>query len=298
MKRSTFALGLTLVLPLLTALGCAVEGADSMPEQNAQIEQTAQTAQALSGFTFDSRALAATPPATLPTGLLSLSAFSDDMVVRALVQTTESFTPGMRVGTMTEMVSANYKFEKDAQSGAILVLRTTPTGAAAPQDEAALQRSAVSRVGLFGIRSPEIGRTLQRRTLQQTQDDKTEAPELHRYKTFMFRAINRIPVEGHRAVITHATDGSFVRAFLKWPAVATSGHLLTTPLAPAEIERRAITALNAEGETKGSVRLSYKYVPTQLASGEVVLTLKASARLAASAAAQEAREIDVDIDAR
>ena len=289
MKR--YSLCLALALPMLTALGCVAEEGDAIP--------TAETAQQLSGFTFDSRALATRPPATLPTGLLGTSAFSDEMIIRGLVQSTESFAPGMRIGTLTEMVATNYKFEKDPTQGAIMVLRLTPTGAAAPQDEAVLQRSAISRLSTFGISSVELGKTLQRRALLQDQDGESVGkPEVHRYKTFVFRAINRIPVEGHRVVISHATDGSFVRAFLKWPAVASKGHLLTTALGASEIESRAVTALQAEGESKGNVRLSYKYVPTQLPSGEVTLTLKASARLAAEATGDETREIDVDIDAR
>ncbi len=291
MKRSTFCLALA--LPFLTALGCAVEGNDALSPA-----PTGQTAQQLSGFNFDSTALAETPPRTLPTGLLPVEAFSNEMIVRSLIQTTEPFAEGARLGATTEMVSPNWKFEKDTTQGAILVLKTTPSGAGEKQDEAVLQRRALSRIGSFGIGGVEIGRTLQRRSMQQPQDDTLGAPELHRYKTFVFRAINRIPVEGHRVVISHAPDGSFVRAFMKWPAIASSGHRLTTTLLAREIEERAVRALTAEGETKGNVRLSYKYVPTQLPSGEVALSLKVSARMDAAGDAEEAREIDVDVDAR
>jgi hypothetical protein len=289
MKR--ISLLFALALPALTAIGCSVEDADVQP--------TTQTAQALSGFTFDTSGLSITPPRTLPTGLLPATAFNDEVIIRSLIQTTESFTSGLRAGSLTEKVSANWKFEKDQTQGAILVLKTTPSGKPSTQDETSLQRLALSRAYSFGISGSEIGRVLQRRALLQDQDDTGLAtPEVHRYKTFLFRAINRIPVEGHRLVISHAGDGSFVRAFLKWPAVASSGHLLTTALTVADIQERAVRALNAEGETRGNVNLSWKYVPTALPGGEVTLTLKVSARLLASAVTQENREIDVDVDAR
>ncbi len=289
MKR--FSLILALALPVLASFGCA------MPQS--EQEEIAQQNQALSGFTFDSSALATIPPRTLPSGLLSLRAFSDDVIARSLIQTTEPFASGARIGNIMEQVSASWKFEKDASQGSILVLKTTATGKPSPQDESTLQRQAIARANAFGIPSIEIGRTIQRKGLLQDQDDSgVSAPEVHRYKTFLFRAINRVPVEGHRMVVSHAGDGSFVRSILKWPAIARSGNLLTTTLTPAEIEERAIRALTAEGESRGKVKLSWKYVPTQQPSGEVTLTLKASARLAASSVTPEARAIDVDVDAR
>lgn len=288
MKRSTLCLALA--LPLLTTFGCAAEDPSAPP--------LAGQVQPLTGFRFDTTAIAAPPPAALPAGLLTAAAFTDDGIIRNLIQTTESFTPGMRLPTLIEMVAPSWKFERDQSQGALLVLKTVPGGRAVPQDDAVLQRSAQARLDQFGIPSIELGRVLARRTLLQDQDDKgVAAPETHRYKTFFFRAINRVPVEGHRAVVSHATDGSFVRAYLKWPALAASGHKLTTRLATTEVVRRATAALTAEGESGGEVRLSWKYVATPLASGEVALTLKASARLAAPAAASEAREIDVEVDA-
>jgi hypothetical protein len=50
------------------------------------------------------------------------------------------------------------------------------------------------------------------------------------------------------------------------------------------------------GESTGRVTLRWKYVPTALASGEVVLTLKVSAHLAGDAT-EEPRVIDVDVQA-
>ena len=288
MKRSTLCLALA--LPLLTTFGCAADDTNLTPP--------AELTQKLTGFRFDTTAIAATPPATLPAGLLTLSAFADDGIVRNLIQTTESFAPGMRVATLNELVAPSWKFERDQSQGALLVLKTVPTGRPSPQDEAVLQRSAQLRLDKFGIPSIEIGRVLARQTLLQDQDDKgVSAPETHRYKTFFFRSINRVPVEGHRAVVSHAPDGSFVRAYLKWPALATSGHKLTTRMAPAEVVRRATEALTAEGETGGEVRLSWKYVATPLPSGEVALTLAASARLAPATPASETRAIDVEVDA-
>lgn len=289
MKR--FSLIIALALPVLTSFGCAVEGSD--------LKEIAQQNQALSGFTFDASALSFVPPRTLPTGLMSISSFSDDVIARSLVQTTEPFTSGVRIGNITEQVSASWKFEKDATQGTILVLKTVDSGKPSPQDEATMQRQAISRANAFGIPSIEIGRTLQRKALLQDQDDSgVSTPEVYCYKMFLFRSINRIPVEGHRMVVSHAGDGTFARTILKWPAIARSGHLLTTTLTNTEIEERAVRALTAEGESRGSVKLSWKYVPTPQPSGEVTLTLKASARLAASSVNPEPREIDVDVDAR
>lgn len=104
----------------------------------------------------------------------------------------------------------------------------------------ALQRSATARLGAWGVPTSEIGRVLQRRTLAQDADGTRLAAErVHRYKTFVFRAINGVPVEGHSAVVTHGLDGALVRAFVKWPPFAASGHLLHSRVSTTDIQERA-----------------------------------------------------------
>jgi len=126
-------------------------------------------------------------------------------------------------------------------------------------------------------------------------------PKIHRYKTFVLRGINGIPIQGNRAVITHQLDGSFQRALVKWPPLAAAGHKLATTLTVAEIEQRAAAALRDAGESSGAVPLRWKYVPTLLDSGEITLELVASARVKSKQHekfTEEPREIDVPVDAR
>lgn len=285
---------LMVILPLALLAGCAANPA--LSETDTAVQQQEGT-----GFTFDTTGIARPPSGGIPTDQLTSKAFDDAVIGRSLIETTESFEPGMRLGEVSEMVSKSWKFEKSLGDGALLVLRTAEPGEPLPVvDEAALQRSATSRLGSWGIPASEIGRVMQLRTLAQDADGTTVDKErVHRYKTFVFRAINGVPVEGHRAVVTHGLDGSFGRALIKWPAFAAKGHLLHSRLGTTEIQDRAVAALKAEGETAGTVRLRYKYVPTTLTSGEVTLTLKVGARLLPDRASAntEAREIDVEVDA-
>lgn len=285
---------LMVILPLALLAGC--EAQPSVGETDTAVQK-----QEGAGFTFDTTGIARPPSGGIPTDQLTTRAFDDSMIGRGLIETTESFEPGMRLGELSEMVSKSWKFEKSLADGAVLVLKTAAPGEPLPVvDEAVLQRSATARLGAWGIPSSEIGRVLQLRTLAQDADGTAVDKErVHRYKTFVFRAINGVPVEGHRAVVTHGLDGSFGRALIKWPAFAAKGHLLHSRMGTTDIQDRALAALKAEGETAGLVRLRYKYVPTQLTSGEVVLTLKVGARLLPdrTSANTEAREIDVDVDA-
>ena len=118
------------------------------------------------------------------------------------------------------------------------------------------------------------------------------------HKTFVFRQVLGVPVEAHRAVVTHALDGTFQRALIKWPALAASGHLLHTRLSRAEIERLALDALAREGVTDGAIALRWRYVATPTTTGEVVLRLSVAARVPSVSgieADSEPRDIDVDV---
>ena len=83
---------------------------------------------------------------------------------------------------------------------------------------------------------------------QSEEDGVRGAPSVHRNKTFVLRGFNGVPVQGHRAVVTHSPDGVIHRALVRWPALAPSGHALRTSLTTAQISLRAIQALEAEGE--------------------------------------------------
>lgn len=288
------------ILPLAAALGCGNTQPEPQPQTPEQVERTVRAA--LTGFTFDSTELAQAPSGPLPTVLLPQTAFSDANLQRSLLQTTESFTVSGQLGSRAELDSPSWHLERDAQHGRVLVVRKHEGGAAVPQDEALLQRFSIDRLQRWGIPSGEVGPIRQVQLLAQGQDDTLlEAPAVARYKTFVMRAINGIRVEGHRAVVTHALDGTFQRAVLKWPAIATSGHRLYTRLTPTEIESRATDALVRAGELGGPVRLSWKYVPTQLTTGQVSLTLVVSASMPsltdADGTTEEPRVVDVDVSA-
>ncbi|WP_437742246.1 hypothetical protein WMF39_42820 [Sorangium sp. So ce1504] len=264
--------------------------------------EIAAAAQAIEGFTFDARELATAPAARLPAARLTLRSFDDALIQRSLIGADQQFTPLGELGRRTEHESADWTYEKDPSNGQVLVLRKTPSGPRISPDEALLRRNALARLNSWGIPNDEIGAVVQRRTLREDQDGTAaSAPEVHRYKTFVFRAVNGVRVQGHRAVVTHTLDGTFNRALIRWPAIASTGHRLRTALTAPEIERRAVEALSAEGERGGSVRLRWKYVATPLTSGEVTLTLTVGAILGAGATpsgvTEEPREVDIDVAA-
>jgi hypothetical protein len=298
MNMNTRFNGFWAALPMMVLFGCAA------PESStAEDGDVAESVHALGSFTFDSREISAPPAATLPTVRLTLRSFDDALVQRSLIQTTQPFTAVSGFDTRTELESTDWTYERDALKGSMLVVRKTPSGPRTTPDEALLQRGAIARLNSWGIPSSEIGVVLQRRTLREDLDGTAtgSTPEVHRYKTFVFRALNGVRVQGHRAVVTHTLDGTFNRAFVSWPAIASSGHLMRTRLSPTEIASRAVEALTAAGETGGAVKLRWKYVPTALTSGEVALTLKVSALMGAevrhTGVSEEPRETDVDISA-
>jgi hypothetical protein len=294
--KSVFAL---FALPLLLLAGC---GIDATSETDA--EELGESQSALSAFTFDSTGIAQAPAATLPSARLTLASFQDALITRSLINTTEPFTQGTPVGQRTQMDGAEWSYEKDVSLGQVLVVRKTPSGPAANVDEAVLQRLSLTRLNTWGIPNAEMGPILQRRSIGESQDGTapTTTMEVHRYKTFVLRAINGVRVQGHRAVVTHMPDGTFNRALVKWPALSSSGHLLRTRLSTAEIEARADVALRAAGETGGAVTLRWKYVATPLTTGEVALKLTVGALTSPAASTagtgDEAREITVDVDAQ
>ncbi|MCP3064015.1 hypothetical protein LXT21_35090 [Myxococcus sp. K38C18041901] len=287
-------------LPLTALLGCdnaaplAEEGQDMAPAQ------VSQAATAVS-FSFDSTGLATPPSGGIPTQLLPASAFNEAIVQRGLIGTTEPFTVAEELGARRDLESQTWRYERDSSSGRVLVVNKVESGPATPQEPGVLQRNAVARLQRWGVPSAEIGEIRQVQSFLQNEEVGEVAPaELHRYKTFVLRAINGIRVQGHRAVVTHGVDGGFQRALIRWPALAREGHLLRTRLSTTEIERKATEALVAEGLTTGRVRLNWKYVPRQLTDGTWALTLQVNASLPSITTdthTEEPRVIDVDVNA-
>ncbi|MFP2905330.1 hypothetical protein ACLESD_09790 [Pyxidicoccus sp. 3LFB2] len=283
-------------LPLTAALGCD-GGAPIEPTDTT----TTQVARATLGFIFDSTAIATPPTGGIPTELLPRTAFDDAMLQRALVGTSETFATIEDLGARRDLESRTWKLERDPSEGQVLVLNKLGSGPATPQEPAVLQRTALARLQRWGIPTAELGPVRQVKSfIQNEENNVVAAPTLHRHKTFVMRAINGIRVEGHRAVVSHGVDGSFQRALISWPPLARYGHLLRTRLTTAEIEQRAREALWAEGETAGPVHLSWKYVPTQLSTGEWALKLEVAAAMPSFTGAnstEEPRVIDVDVSA-
>ncbi|MCP3168524.1 hypothetical protein [Myxococcus qinghaiensis] len=282
-------------LPLAAALGC-----DSPVPVVDPVEPQTQVASATTtGFVFDTTLIATPPTGGIPTDLLPRTAFNDSVLQGALVGSTETFTTTGTLGSRKDLESRTWTLENDPSEGQALVLNKLGSGPAVPQEPAVMQRTAIARLQRWGIPTSEMGQVLQVKSYLETEETGvTAVPELHRYKTFVMRAINGIRVQGHRAVVSHGVDGTFQRALISWPALARTGHLLRTRLSTADIQQRATAALVAEGETTGAVRLSWKYVPTRLATGDWALTLVVGASMAAGTGTthtEEPRVIDVDV---
>ncbi|MFY2559454.1 hypothetical protein ACN469_17610 [Corallococcus terminator] len=282
-------------LPLTAMLGC-----DSAVPVVEPVDTETQAASATTtGFVFDTTLIATPPTGGIPTDLLPRTAFNDSVLQGALVGTTETFTTTAQLGSRRDLESSTWTLENDASEGQVLVMNKLGSGPAVEQVPAVMQRTAIARLQRWGIPTSEIGPVLQVKSYLETEQPGVAAvPELHRYKTFVMRAINGIRVEGHRAVVSHGVDGTFQRALISWPPLARTGHLLRTRLSTADIQERARAALVAEGETTGAVRLYWKYVPTQLATGEWALTLEVGASMAAGTGTthtEEPRIVDVDV---
>jgi hypothetical protein len=96
-------------------------------------------------------------------------------------------------------------------------------------------------------------------------------------------------------------DGELHRVLARWPALAGQGHRLRTRLSQGQIVQRARDSLRARGIMNGKARIDWAYAPTELADGQVTLTLKAMVQLPSRELAdgtdEESRTIEVDLDA-
>ena len=264
--------------------------------------ETDSVTSAITELTIDSSALTTIPTGTIPANRLTLAAFDDTVVASRLIETPEPFARVEAVSTRRFLDSTSWSLETDPRRGSVLVMRKTKGGVAAALDPVVLQREALARLSSWGLLSTEVGTVLQRKTMAHDEDRLVGAlPRVLSHKTFVFRQVLGVPVEEHRAVVTHALDGSFQRARVKWPALAASGHLLHTRLGRAEIEARAAAALGREGITSGAIALRWRYVASPASvAGEVVLKLVVAARVPSVDGVEvdeEARDLDVDVSA-
>jgi hypothetical protein len=236
------------VLPLSFAVGCgAPEPTEGDPAEAAEV------AEATPAIAVDVSELAplankvmvgGDAPAAVPAERLSLEVFRPEAASARLLQTAERLSLVQAVGDRLSLESESWSLEADAAGSVLAVRKPRIAGPAEPLDEAALAESAIARLGVWGVPEGEMGRVLQRKAMVQSREDGVAAaPALYAHKTFVFRAIGGIEVQGHRAVITHAPDGVLERVLVRWPALAASGHALRTPLGLPEIEARVRGAM-------------------------------------------------------
>jgi len=284
-----------------------------------------------SEYRFDTSKLTAPPPDRLPSPLLTRSAFEEANITQAFAEKLPSTSKPMQLGPSRIVVlSDEWRIERDPIEGSLLVARRQPgeierepeegepgrvTDATPPQyrprenklDEAKAKSMALERLTRFGVPAGEIGQIASLELVSQDLDGDSLRPgdvELISYKTLVYRAINGVPVQGHRAVVTYWPDGSLKRTLAHWPAIASRGNQLSTKLSVAEITGRATSVLAREGVARGSrASLRWKYVPVKQENGEVTLRLVAAARVPvqeelAAGAFAEPREFEVPVDSQ
>ncbi len=297
-----------LIATTLTALSisllaaCASDGGAPAPEATekaaSDLTVTRTAATDPTSLSFNTNDITTNPGATLPAAPLTQRAFSLANVQRSLLQSGDSFATTLQAGPRAFYDSSAWHVEIDSTNGQILATLNADEGRPFAQDERLLRSAALQRLATFGVPAEELAMSMQRKSMTMDEELGTYGPAaVDGYKTFVVRSVNRVRVRGHRAVLTHGADGSFRRALVKWPALAASGHKLRTPLSTADIVVRAERAVRAEGITIGNVSLRWQYVPTQLTTGEVTLTLGVVAFVPATTETQEPRLVEVPVDA-
>jgi hypothetical protein len=299
------SLSVAFVSAALFATGCMVQTDDAYQETTSALGASSAKFSApffATGFQIDASALDQVPSAKFPRVRLKPGAFADHIVSNKLIGTAEAFELVDGLVTRNRFESESWFLETDEARGRLLVLRRDVPGKASPQDEATLRTDSIQRLKGWGVGGGEVHRVLQRQLLKQGEsDDAVGEPQLHRYKTFVFRGLNGVPVEGHRAVVTYTPDGSFHRAYMKWPPLAGQGHRLRTDIDADTVVSRAIETMQGAGEKDGMVSFSWKYVPSLDETGEVTLELVAAARMDpvnySDGTTEEPRVFNIDVDA-
>jgi len=273
------------------------------PACSAEQPTTGEQQAAVSSFVFDSSDLDTSVDGTPPSTQVTARMFDFATLGKNLVKTDEALSLTTQVGTRKIYDSTSWTVETDAATGSALVVgKTAPGDAVDGIDESNLRTRSVDRLASWGLPQAEMGKAVQRKAMLQPENEPAAA--VHRYKTYVLRAVNGVPVVGNRAVVSYGVDGKFARAYVVWPPLASTGHRLSTGLTTAQIESAAASALTQAGETGGNIKLSWKYVPVPPAAGSTGVTLKlvVGARTRPGQAedgnATESREIDVDVQAR
>ncbi|MCC6811575.1 MAG: hypothetical protein IT381_29360 [Deltaproteobacteria bacterium] len=246
--------------------------------------------------TIDRSALVKASAVALPLKSVTAAAFEAKPIAVAFSKSQETFQ--LRAADAQRQIyeSVGFKLLRISRQGAFVLAKKVVADGVFAGSEATLAQTARASLKAWGIDDGEVGRVLSRKVLSQEEEPTgVSLPKLHRYKTFIERAIGGVSVIGHRAVITHGKDGAFARATVVWPPLATAGHRLATRLSVDAISDRAKGALAAHGIAAGNARLRYKYLPTLNASGEAVLLLAVGANV--DSGDGEAHEVDVEIDA-
>ncbi|MBL8952846.1 MAG: hypothetical protein JNK82_18850, partial [Myxococcaceae bacterium] len=226
-----------LSLFVLSLAGCVADATIAEGDAPADVE----AADALSRYTLDSTRLTPAASQVAPVKALRAEALTGQNVSAALLRAPVSPSVFKTVGTRTEYRVMDWELETDSATGRIMANRVAAVAAAAPQNELLLRADSLARLGELGVDPAEVGEVAQRKVMTESREDgvMTSAPELHSYKTFIARSINGIPVQGHRAVLTHAKDGSLRKVLVAWPALATTGHRLTSRLSLTQVKTRA-----------------------------------------------------------
>lgn len=283
---------LSLLLPLCL-VNCSADTSESMDKPSGS-----QPA-----YSFDVSALAIPPPAILPTTRLSSGAFEQTVIARTLIGTTEAFSTVNQIDDRIRSESKSYTLEVDSRKGQLLLLSKLSSGSPGTVSEGALTQQSLARLASWGVPEAELGTVLQRRVLREdgTVNLPADGPVLHRYKTFVNRAIGGIPIQGHRAVLTYTPDAVFHRALIVWPPLAPDGHQLSTTLTVTDIQSRTISELRKAGYPGGQVKLSWKYLASPTLGGDVTLRLVVSAQSRSEPrgiVGTEPRELDIDVTTR
>lgn len=236
------------------------------------------------GWALDVSALEAAPHLSLPAARLRAEAYEPARVQRDVLGAAGPLELVGRVRSRERFESDAFVMELDAAKGKLLALRKAERRPASEDaDVEALETEARDRVRALGIPDDEVVSVVTRRLLAQddTRQTRAVAPRLVAYKTFVMRGFGGVPVEGHRAVITHDPDGSLRKVLVSWPALAEAGHRLRTPMTLPEIEHEVATRLTALGRPQGRASLAWAQTPSVDENGQVRLTLQVAARLPA-----------------
>ncbi|MBI2566418.1 MAG: hypothetical protein HYV63_05235 [Candidatus Schekmanbacteria bacterium] len=186
---------------------------------------------------------------------------------------------------------SRFTFESAPQRG-LLLLQAKP-GAdlargvkAIPASAKDLPAKAKKLLASLGIPASEVGTVTEKAVMRASRLPGDAAGELqatvHAQKVFVERQVNGLPVLGSQAVVTFDQSGNLKKLIMRWPALAASGHQLTSRLSASRIAQRvagdAVLTERANGFV-GKVPVRLAYDPEEGAGGRLTLKLVAAAAL-------------------